>query len=286
MSAVMSDGKDRELANTSENLFAEERKIRILEEVADRKKVTVRALAQSLKVSGATVRTYLRDLERSGALIRTHGGAIARTKTGLELDSRQKEVRNLEAKRLIARVAMGLVEDGDTLILDTGTTTLELARCLAERKDLTVVTNDLAIAQLLEDHPSVNLVVMGGTVRKGFHCTVGVQGREWTGGLTVDKAFMGANGFTAAKGATTPDMNQAETKKRMVSAAGKVILLCDHDKIGRVSFAQFASAAQVGCLVTDRIEEAERAALAKHGVQVLVAARRGTESDTDFARPV
>jgi hypothetical protein len=72
----------------------------------------------------------------------------------------------------------------------------------------------------------------------------------------------------------------------MVSAAGKVILLCDHDKIGRVSFAQFASAAQVGCLVTDRIEEAERAALAKHGVQVLVAARRGTESDADFAMPV
>jgi DeoR family fructose operon transcriptional repressor len=254
-----------------EGLFAEERKIKILEELALRKKVTVSALASAMGVSGATIRSYLRDLDRAGLVIRTHGGAIVRTKTGFEPDTRQKAVQNLEAKRLIARTALALVEDGDTIILDTGTTTLELARCLTERKNLTVVTNDLVIAQLLEDNASFAIVFMGGVVRKGFHCTVGVQGRELTAGLTADKAFMATNAFEASKGATTPDINHAETKKRMIAAAGKIILLCDHTKIGKISFAQFAATAQIACLITDRVEDAERTTIEKHGAQVLVA---------------
>ncbi|MCE9614856.1 MAG: DeoR/GlpR family DNA-binding transcription regulator [Lentisphaerae bacterium] len=252
-------------------LFAEERKAKILEALAAQNKVTVAGLSRVLGVSGTSIRSYLRDLDRAGLLIRTHGGAIARTKTGFEPDSRQKEVHNLDAKRQIARVALSLIDDGDTLMLDTGTTTLELARCLRERRNLTVVTNDLAIAQLLEDHASATIVFMGGVVRKGFHCTVGVQGRELTAGVSADKAFMAANGFSAAKGATTPDITQAETKKRMVAAAGKIILLCDHSKIGKVSFAQFATAAQIACLVTDRIETVERTLVERCGVQVLEA---------------
>lgn len=173
-----------------------------------------RTTANTSAFRSAPIRSYLRDLGLAGLLIRTHGGAIARTKTGFEPDAHQKEVQNLKAKRLIARAALALVEDGDTIVLDTGTTTLELARFLTERKNLTVVTNDLVIAQLLEENASFNIVLMGGVVRKGFHCTVGVHGRALTNGLTADKAFMAANGFTVAKGATTPDINHAETKKR------------------------------------------------------------------------
>jgi DeoR family transcriptional regulator, fructose operon transcriptional repressor len=254
-----------------DGMFAEERKIKILEEVAQKKKVTVRTMAQSLKVSGATVRTYLRDLERAGMLIRTHGGAIAKTKTGYELASEQKEVHHLEEKRRIARVALGLIEDGDTIILDTGTTTLELARCLYERRNLTVVTNDLTIAGILESMETTTIIFMGGVVRRGFHCTVGIQGRELTVGLTADKAFMATNGFTVTKGATTPDINQAETKKHMMAIATKVILLCDHSKIGKVSFVQFAASDQIDVLVTDQLDAHEQQLIEKQGIQALTA---------------
>jgi DeoR family fructose operon transcriptional repressor len=87
-------------------------------------------------------------------------------------------------------------------------------------------------------------------VRKGFHCTVDLQGRNWTAGLTADKAFVAANGVHATKGLTTPDIQQAETKRRMIALAGKTILLCDHSKLGVVSFAQFATLDQVNTLVT------------------------------------
>jgi DeoR family fructose operon transcriptional repressor len=252
-------------------LFAEERKIRILEEIEQKKKVTVAYLSGLFEVSGATIRTYLRDMERAGALIRTHGGAIIKTKTGFEPNSRQKEVQNLPAKRRIAQEALHLIEDGDTIILDTGTTTAELARCLGKCQNLTVVTNDFVIAQVLEDTPGINTILMGGTVRKGFHCTVGIQGREITAGLTADKAFMAANGVSATKGLTTPDINHAETKRRMIAIAGKVIVLCDHSKIGKVSFAQFATIDQVDVLVTDPLESAERQAFEKQGVEVISA---------------
>ena len=160
-------------------------------------------------VTGATIRSDLRDLESAGLLTRTHGGAIPSTKTGFEPDSKQKEVQNLEAKRRIGLAALALIEDGDTIVLDTGTTTLALARNLKDRKNITVITNDLVIATILEEMESVNVLFTGGLLRKGFHCTIGVHGRAIMEGLTVDKAFMAANGFTVAKGATRRIANRS-----------------------------------------------------------------------------
>lgn len=257
--------------DTDQNLFAEERKNKILTVIAREKKVTVAQLSALFSVTGATIRTYLRDLESAGLLTRTHGGAIERTKTGFEPDSRQKEVQNLEAKRRIGLAALALIEDGDTIVLDTGTTTLELARCLKSRKNITVVTNDLLIAQVLEDMESVNVLFMGGLIRKGFHCTIGIQDRAIMEGLTVDKAFMGANGFSASKGATTPDVQHAETKKRMIAMSAKTVLLCDQTKLGRVSLARFLPAEQLDVLVTDGIDEKEREQIERAGIELIVA---------------
>ncbi len=256
-----------------DTLFAEERKLKILEYIEDRRKATVAQLCQHFGVSSATIRNDLRDLETSNLLIRTHGGAMVKTKTGLELDARQKGVHNLEAKRRIAEAALELIEDGDTIILDTGTTTLELARLLDRRRNLSVVTNDLPIALLLEEIESVNVVFMGGIVRKNFHCTV-IYGTTWgsvLSGLTVDKAFMAANSLSAKKGATTPDIHTAETKKLMVSIAAKVILLCDSSKFEKSSFAQFASLEQIDTIVTDSILDSERRRFEEHGIEVMVA---------------
>lgn len=253
-------------------LFAEERQIGILQAIEQQKKVMVNDLVKRFGVSGVTIRTDLRDLERAGQLIRTHGGAIATTKTGFEPNTRQKEIHFSKEKSRIAAAALALIDDGDTIILDTGTTTLELARILRARKKLTVVTNDLEIARTLEDCSETTICLLGGIVRKGFHCTISVRGIEVGEGITVDKAFMGANGFSLSKGATTPDIGQAHNKKQMIKMAARVILLCDHSKLGRVSLAQFATANEIHALVTDRLDDTERDRICRHGIEVITAA--------------
>lgn len=252
-------------------LFVEERKIRIVEFVEEHKKATVSQLCEHFGVSSATIRNDLRDLENSHLITRTHGGAMVRTKTGLELNSSQKEVQHLEAKKKIATAALQMIEDGDTIILDTGTTTLELAKLLGERSRITVVTNDLAIALVLEQQPETDIVFMGGIVRKRFHCTVsfGDNGAQILPGLVVDKAFMGTNGFSLSRGATTPDISTAQTKKLMVSMAASVIVLCDSSKIEKDSFAQFAPLESVDVIVTDFCREAEQARLEDRGIDVI-----------------
>jgi DeoR family fructose operon transcriptional repressor len=253
-------------------LFVEERKQKILEYIEAQRKATVAELCERFRVSSATIRNDLRDLEQGNLLLRTHGGAMVRSKTGLEPDSSQKRVQNLEAKRRIAQAALGLIEDGDRIILDTGTTTLELARLLDRRRELTVVTNDLAIASLLEDFDGVGVVFVGGLLRKRFHCTVsyGTAWRQTLSGLTVDKAFMGVNSFSLENGAMTPDLSTAETKKLMIEIAVKVILLCDSSKFGRSSFARFATLDQIDAVVTEQAGEAERRQLEELGVELIV----------------
>jgi len=253
-------------------LFVEERKLKILEYIEEHRKATVAELCDVFHVSSATIRNDLRDLEGAGLLIRTHGGAMVKTKTGLESDMNQRKVQHLAEKRAIAETALRLVEDGDTIILDTGTTTLELARILGQRADVTVVTNDLAIALALEDIETVKTVFMGGIVRRKFHCTVvgGLSSRDVFSGLTVDKAFMALNSFSIDKGASTPDITHAETKKLMMSIAAKVILLFDSSKMGRNSFALFAPTDRIDAIVTDSMRPEERARLEENGVEVLV----------------
>ncbi len=254
-------------------LFVEELKMQILEYIEEHHKATVAELCERFKVSSATIRNDLRDLEASSRLIRTHGGAIVKSKTGLETDMNQRRVENLAAKRRIAEVALRLVEDGDTIILDTGTTTLELARLLAQRQDVTVVTNDLNIALVLEEAESVKVVFMGGLLRKRFHCTVGFgpSGGDMLSDLTVDKAFMGVNSFSCEKGASTPDISHGETKKLMMSIAAKIILLFDASKMGRNSFALFAPLDKVDAIVTDTVRPDDRKRLEERGIEVFAA---------------
>ncbi len=253
-------------------MFVEERKMKILEYIEEHKKATVAQLCDHFKVSGATIRNDLRDMESVNLLIRTHGGAMVKSKTGLELDINQRKVHNLEAKKKIAEAAINLIEDGDTIILDTGTTTLELARLLNQKRDITVVTNDLPIALLIEEFDKVNVVFMGGILRKHFHCTVtyGSAGKEMLSGFTVDKAFMGANSLSIKKGATTPDINQAETKKLMISIAVKMIVLCDSSKFEKSSFSQFAVVDQIDMIVTESIKENERKKFEEQGIEIVL----------------
>ena len=116
---------------------------------------------------------------------------------------------------------------------------------------------------------TIKTIVMGGFLRKGFHCTVGMTGHNMLNGLTVDKAFMGVNGFSFSKGATTPDFNHGQIKKSMIAIAKKVILLCDHAKFGRESFVQFAGTEGIDTVVTDTVSDEERQLAEESGIEVI-----------------
>ena len=233
-------------------LFAEERQRIILERLGEDSKVLVQDLSEAFGVSLATIRTDLRELENTGKLIRTHGGAIPVIRVGFEQNSIQKQVSYIEAKQRIANAAKEFVHDGDTIAIDTGTTTYEFARALGQKNGLTVVTNDLVIASYFEETTGFNIIMMGGSVRRGFHCTVGVKALESIHDINVDLAFISANAFNIERGFMTPSIEHAEIKKRMNAIASKSIVLMDSHKIGGLSFYTFAGLADIDVWVTDK----------------------------------
>lgn len=232
-------------------LFAAERREKIIQLLDERSKVLVPDLCEHFNVSPATIRGDLRDLESEGRIRRTHGGAIPVGKAAFEPASKVKEVEHIEEKRRIAAHAATLVEDGDTIVLDTGTTTLELARRLGDKKNLVVVTTDIEISRVLENNGSANIILIGGTVRRGFHCTTGTMTVAALSSLNVDKAFMAANAFSLEKGFTTPAFEHVEVKKAMIAIAGEALMLMDSSKIGRISFIKFADLSDIDRLVVD-----------------------------------
>jgi DeoR family transcriptional regulator, fructose operon transcriptional repressor len=254
-----------------EQVFVEERKRAVLAFVGERRRATVNELCALFQVSPATMRSDLRDLEREGLLLRTHGGATVKDQAGFELEARETTSLHAAEKRALAHRALELIEDGDAIVLDSGSTIQELSVLLEARRDITVVTNDLIIAQRLEEHPSATIHLVGGMLRRRFHCTVGTRAEQFLVGLKVDKAFMAANSFSAESGATTPDLQHAEIKRLMMAIATKVFLLVDSSKLGRSSFAQFAPADAIDCLVVDSIDPAEARALEERGVEVILA---------------
>ena len=254
-------------------MFAEERKLKIIELLKEKKKLTVPELSEYFKVSSATIRGDLNELEASNLAIRTHGGAILKTKSGFELTSKQKEVSNQEAKIAISHLALNYIEEHDTIILDSGTTTLELAKLLYKRKDLTVVTNDIKIASILDDFDGIEVVLLGGIVRKGFNCTIGNHSFHLLRELSVDKAFMGCNSFSLEKGASTPNILHSEVKREMISISGKTLLLVDSTKFGKKSFARFAPLDKIDIILTDTISKKSKIQLEQDGISVISAVK-------------
>ena len=249
-------------------MFAEERQEKLLSILREKRKVAVSEMCEVFNVSGATIRADLRQLEEAGMLTRTHGGAVLRTRASFEQASDMREVVNLTAKERIGQRAAALVEDGDIIVLDTGTTTLHIARHIRDRQNVTVVTNDYQIARELEASPTIQIILLGGIVKKGYHCVVSINGRSILDTLNVDKAFMGANSLSVKHGACVADIMLAETKRGMVEHASQVIVVCDSSKLNNTSLAQFAPAERIDTLVIDRLHD-DAQAYQTAGIQII-----------------
>ncbi len=233
-------------------IFAEERKNLIVSTINKNSKVTVPQLCDLFNVSPATIRNDLRDLESMGLIKRTHGGAIQnKEQANFEPNSFEKEISHVNEKKEIAACALDYVRNGDTIILDTGTTIFEFSKLLKQRNNLTVVTNDLQTAFYLEREPSVSIILAGGILRKGFHCTVGARTLASLEGLHVDKAFIAANGITVSQGLTTPNIDLAKVKEFYLSMANEIFLLTDSSKFGKTSFVRFSELSAIDVMITD-----------------------------------
>jgi len=232
-------------------LFAEERRYEIVKLLDASGKLLITSLCEKFDVSPATIRSDLRALEQKGLLKRTHGGAIPARNAAFELATRAKEVERIDEKRRIAAHAATLVKDGDTIIIDTGTTTMELAKLLTEKANIKVVTNDIKITLFLEEHTNFEIFLLGGMLRRDYHCAMGATAIRQIRDLNVDKAFIGVNALSVEKGFSTPSLELANVKKAMMSAATTTIFLIDSQKLDRVSFAQIAGIDEADVLITD-----------------------------------
>jgi len=225
----------------------------ILNELEKNERVTVDALSTLLGVSKVTIRSDLETLHRQGLVHRTRGGAVRpfRGQSELPLEETRKH-RALE-KRRIGQAAAALIEEGDTVFLDVGSTTTEIARSLSPLlRHVTIVTSGLNIAIELEKLPNVTVVVTGGTLRRLQHSLVNPLGMLLLESLHADKLFLGCNGVSATAGVTNRNLEEAEIKRRMVERARETYVVADHTKLGQVATAGIAPLHVVTQLITDR----------------------------------
>ncbi len=230
---------------------AHERHRIILQLLAEQGSVTVTELCEKLGVSDMTVRRDLSALQSAGLLRRIHGGAVSTRGRSYEPPflTRVQEAR--EAKRAIAEFAATLVEEGDSIALDVGTTTLEMARCLTDKRDITVITASLPIANVLADHPDIRVILTGGILRPGERSMVGNIAESTFTRFHVDKAFIGIGGVDLNAGLTEYNLEDALVKKKLIASGQQHILLADSSKFGRVTFADVAPLSEIHQIVTD-----------------------------------
>lgn len=228
-----------------------ERQTHILERINEQGRARTDELAEKLAVTAMTIRRDLADLETKGLLVRTHGGAVTAQSVGLEIPYEAKAASFPDAKVRIAQRAASYVEDGQKIILDAGTTTLEIARCLRGRRNITVVTTDLRIALELSAHRDIEVYCTGGFAQPRVYSLVGPQTVASIESIRVDWAFLGASYVDLDAGITTPGQEKACVKRAMIDAAARSVLVADHSKFGRWAFVRVAPLSRFAAVITD-----------------------------------
>ncbi len=223
----------------------------LLEHLGEAGTGTIEELCRRFGVSEMTIRRDLSELEKEGHLTRTHGGAKLNETAFFEMTFAAKATQFIAEKKRIADRATAFVQDGDTILIDSGTTTGHFARLLKDRR-LTVVTNALNVATDLIDGRQIDLHFCGGAIRRGPVAVVGQMAAKFFDTIRCDRLFMGVEGIDATGMMTLPDVEEALVKQAMMNAAREVYVLADHSKLGRNSFGVIGSLGSVTALITGR----------------------------------
>ena len=215
--------------------------------------VQVVALSEMFGVSMQTIRKDLHYLEEHGIAARAYGGAIAAEIVNVHAEPpiESKRVSHPEEKMRIGQLAAGMVEPGDSIMLDSGTTALEIARSLPDYEDLTVVTNDFNVLGALTQKRNVKIVMLGGELRRKNMAFYGAQTIAALDELLLDKLFLGVDGFDVERGVTTHHEPESQLNRKMVDVARRVIAVTDSSKFGRVCLHRIIDISEIDDLVTD-----------------------------------
>ncbi len=255
------------------DLAAFERRNRIIDQVRTNRRVSTRSLSDLYHVSEVTIRQDLRKLEHEGWLARIHGGARSGPRLEKELPMSVRETLNLTAKQQIAQAALSFIEDGDTILLDSSTTALQLSRLLTERQNLTVVTNNYQIPLLLSPTGNVEVIILGGAVRGDTWSVIGPLAEDFISGLRINKGFFGAAGVSLQRGLTDADAREVQIKRAMARASQRVYALIDATKFGKEAFSTTIPLERVNCFIADNIPDEFATCFNRQGIQAVVTHR-------------
>lgn len=259
-------------ARPATRMLVEERRRRIVEVVEANGRAMVNELAKKFATSPVTIRGDLEALARAGSITRSHGGALPATVTSVDTPLPVKEIRHLAEKRRIAIAASRLIHDGETIILDSGSTTAEIARCIRQRKwkSLTAITNALNIALELNGLAGVRVVMLGGMLRPTSYSLVGQDAEQALARLSADRLFLGVDGIDPQVGVTTPDPQEASLNALMVRVSRETIAVVDASKLGQRSLSVIAAIKDLDTIITDTGASPKMVeALQQHGVQII-----------------
>ncbi len=230
-----------------------ERRREITTMIRARGSVQVAALSEMFNVSMQTIRKDLHYLEERGVATRAYGGAISTEVVNAPVEPalETKRASHTEAKERVGRLAAGMVKPGESIMLDSGTTTLQIARFLPDDEDLTVVTNDFDSLSILAQTRKIKIVMLGGELRRRNRAFYGAQTVAALDDMSLDKVFLGVDGLDIERGVTTHHEPEAQLNRRMVETAREVIAVTDASKFGKICLHRIIGLADLDALVTD-----------------------------------
>jgi DeoR/GlpR family transcriptional regulator of sugar metabolism len=255
-------------------LLGEQRRRKILDLIEQKGQVTVRDLVEKFGISAVTARGDLDALSSEAMVVRSHGGAVRRLEASQDYPLRVKETLHHAEKTRIGRAAADLIQSKETVILDSGTTSAEIARHLKTRRlqSLTVITHALNIASELVDATDISVIMIGGLLRPVSRSFVGPQAESMLKEFHADRVFLGVDGFDLEIGPSTPDVLEAQLNSRMMRISREVNVVADFSKLGRKSVSRIGALSDVHRLITDsRAPDEFTHALRKAGIEVITA---------------
>jgi DeoR family fructose operon transcriptional repressor len=252
-----------------EELNVDERRNKIIELINKESKVKVINLSKLFGISEVTIRNDLSELENAGVLERIRGGAISTSKAYYNMSLHERLKENEQEKKIIAVEAASMVSDGDTVIINSGTTTLLTSLELKSVKNLTIVTNSLSIAREVGHYKNFHVILLGGSLNPQYQFTYGDDTISQLKRYRADKLILSADGVSVDEGITTYHHLEAEVNRQMIVRANKTIVVADYSKIGRESFMHIESLDSVDVLITNQnANQQEIQSIREKGIEI------------------
>lgn len=253
-------------------MLANQRRDKILELLKEDGSAKVIDLAKIFKVTEVTIRQDLEKLEKDGLVTKEHGGAYLKNVEDQVRTFSLGNQENIDKKELIATKCLEFIESGDSIILDSGSTTTEIAKKLRGYKNLTVITNALNIALILGAEPGIEVIMTGGEFKPPTLSLTGQKAADFFKGINVQKLFLATAGLSLKSGLTYPSISDLVVKKAMIDAADTTYLVADSTKIGKSAFASLGALSLINYIITDAgIEEKHKQVFRDNEIELIIA---------------